>query len=151
MKRYKLFATLLLTILIISGGQVSFAADPAVKPLQSDISGTAPKPDVTGTAPAPKSSYIENPLNADNIEKLLLGVADLAIFIGMIAAVLVFIYIGFQFVMAQGDPKKITDAKTWFLWAVVGTAILIGSKVIVEVVQNTFIQSGLVNEKNIKK
>lgn len=103
----------------------------------------------TSTDPIPT---LKNPLKSQywSIEGVLFGIVDLAIFIGTIVAVLMFIYIGFQFVMAKGNETKLKDAKQWFLYAVIGTAILISSKVIVSVVQNTLISAGVVNEKVFK-
>lgn len=114
---------------------------------------TLPPPENTTHLPSSNQSTpsLQNPLKADNIEKFLLSMVDLAIFIGVILAVLMFIYIGFKFVLAQGDPKKLKDAKDWFLYAVIGTAVLISSKVIVEVIKTTFISAGVVNENYFKK
>lgn len=92
-------------------------------------------------------SFLQNPLKAKSVSEVLALAVDLAIFIGGMLAVLVFIFIGFKFVLAQGNEAKLKSAKEWFLWAVVGTAILISSKVIVEVVRNTLISTGVVNEK----
>ncbi len=88
-----------------------------------------------------------NPIKANNVQQLLLSVVDIAIFIGTIVAVLVFIAIGFKFVMAQGNEGEITKAKEWLLTAVIGTAILLSSKIIVEVIKNTLVSAGVVDSK----
>lgn len=101
--------------------------------------------------PIPK---LINPLKSDfggSIENLILSLVDLAIFAGTILVVFVFIWIGFKFVMAQGDPGAINEAKEWFLYAVIGTALLISSKVIVEIVKNTLISAGVVDERIFKR
>lgn len=57
-----------------------------------------------------------------------------------IAAVLVVMYIiyaGFTFVTAQGNPKKIEDAKQRLLWALIGSGILLGAAAISGVVEST--------------
>ena len=90
---------------------------------------------------------LDNPINANNVKELLLSMVDLAIFLGSIIAIFVFIWVGFTFVMAQGKEAEITKAKDWFLYAVIGTAMLISSKIIVSVLQNTLISAGVVDQK----
>jgi hypothetical protein len=57
--------------------------------------------------------------------------------IGGVIAVLAFIWSGFMFVTAQGDEKKITDARTALLYTAVGTLILLGATVIAKVLETT--------------
>lgn len=57
--------------------------------------------------------------------------------IGVVIVVFFVIYSGFLFVTAQGNIKKIEDARKTFLWVVVGAAILLGSVVIASAIQNT--------------
>lgn len=51
-----------------------------------------------------------------------------------------FIYAGFLFVSAQGNEKKLAEAKSMFLWGVVGAAIVLGSVVLATVIQGTVVQ-----------
>lgn len=92
-----------------------------------------------------------NPLNADSIEELLLGLVDIAIYIGTIIAILMIIYTGFMYIMARGNPTKIADVHRLFMYVVIGIAILLGSKVIVEIIKNTFISAGVVDGSLFKK
>lgn len=95
---------------------------------------------------------LTNPVKGINsIEDVLFKAVDIAIFLGVIIAVFMFIFIGFKLVMAQGEPKALGEAKNWFLAAVIGTAILIGSKVIVEVIKNTLTEAGVVKSELFKK
>jgi len=100
---------------------------------------------VAGSEPV-KIVKLDNPIKANSIQKLLLDIVDLAIFLGTMVAVFVFVFIGFKLVMAQGNPKEIDSVKEWFKWAVIGTAILISSKVIVAVVANTLTSAGVVDK-----
>ncbi len=68
------------------------------------------------------------------------------IYLGISFAILAIIWVGFKFVLAQGNPEKIKEARTWFFYIIIGLAILISARVIVEVVQNTLIKSGVVNQ-----
>ncbi len=100
----------------------------------------------SGTAPQSIPS-LQNPLKAKNVTDVLLSIVDLAIFLGVILAVFMFIFIGFKFILAQGNSAKLAEARSWFLYAAIGTAVLISSKVIVEVIKSTFISAGVVDSK----
>lgn len=111
--------------------------------------GTTKQETVTGggtTKPVPIIK-LDNPIKAKSIQDLLFSLVDFAIFLGSIVAVFMFMYIGFKFVAAQGNESEIKSAKEWFTYAVIGTAILLSSKVIVEVMKNTLIDTGLVNKE----
>ena len=80
---------------------------------------------------------IDNPLGNITfmglVEKLLTLLAQ----VGAVVCVLFLIYSGFLFVKAQGDPGKVTEAKSVFMWTVVGTAVLLGAAVIATLVRGT--------------
>lgn len=149
MKKILLIALLLLVII---PGSVSYAqedenpsmpvgnnANPSF-PVGNDA--PAPKPPTTST-PAQK---LENPLRVDSIEAVIFLAVDIMIYVGVAFAILAIIFVGFKFVMAQGNSDKLTEAKQWFLYIIIGLAVLISAKVIVEIVENTLIESGVVNE-----
>jgi hypothetical protein len=139
-----LFILCALLVLSLAPAHTSFALD-----VPSAGSGSNPPAAGSGSNPAPAVEIIPtlgNPLKVDSLQDLLLKVADLLIFIGIIVAVLMFIFIGFKFVWAQGNDSELTEAKKWFLYCVIGTAILLSSKVIVEVVKNTLTAAGVVDK-----
>lgn len=121
----------------------------------AEISGNNDKSGINGNNPPAGNtqsiSYLQNPLKAKNVTDLLYSMVDIAIFIGAIFAVFMFIFVGFKFVSAQGDTSALKDARNWFFYVVIGTAILISSKVIVEVLKNTFISAGVVNQDLFNK
>ena len=57
--------------------------------------------------------------------------------IAAVAVVLFIIFAGFKFVIAQGNEKKVTEAKQMLLWGLIGAGILLGAAGIAKVVQNT--------------
>ncbi len=57
--------------------------------------------------------------------------------LGSVLIVLMIIFAGFQFVIAQGNPTKIEDAKKTLFFAIIGSAILLGSWAIAEIIKNT--------------
>jgi len=140
---------LLMTLILISGFAFNLSVINA-QPAQPDgsVAPTQPRDGSAGNRPAVVK--LDNPIKVNSISALLLSLVDLAIFLGSIVAVLMFVYIGFKFVMAQGNESELKEAKAWFMYAVIGTALLVSSKVIVSVVQNTLVNAGLVNEQQIR-
>ncbi len=57
--------------------------------------------------------------------------------IGAIVVVLMVVFVGFKFVMAQGVATEITAARDMFLWTVVGAIILLGAQLIADSIQLT--------------
>lgn len=53
------------------------------------------------------------------------------------ALVVLLIRSGFLIVTANGDEKKLIEGRSAFIWAVVGSAILLGAYVIAEMIQAT--------------
>jgi hypothetical protein len=143
----KIGKILLLAYILLSLGGLFYRVAQA----DDSVTNKPPVPDtVTKSAGSTGFSTLKNPLQASSIEKLLFSFVDILIFIGVIVAVFVFIFIGFKLVMAQGNEDALKEAKQWFLYAVIGTAILIGSKMIVSVIENTLVSSGLVKKEVIK-
>ena len=139
----KIFLLPIITILIVLGASFAFAQNPP------DSGVVTPNPPDSGVSTSKPDSVVklESPLKAKNLKELLFSLVDLAISLGSIIAIFMFIWIGFKFVLARGNSSELSSAREWFLYAVIGTAILISSKVIVEVVKNTLIASGVANEE----
>jgi hypothetical protein len=64
-------------------------------------------------------------------------VTDIVLPIGGLVSVIYIILAGFKFVTAQGDVKKIEDARRALLYGAIGAAIVLGAWVIVQVIQTT--------------
>jgi hypothetical protein len=84
-----------------------------------------------------QGGVLENPLKSDSIEALLLVFVNGVIQLGAIVVVLALVWAGFQFVAAQGNQEKLQGARMTLMWTIVGAAILLGAKVIVEVIGAT--------------
>ena len=87
---------------------------------------------------------LPNPLTTDSVQGVLYLIADIGTYIGVIVAVLAIIYVGFKFVVAQGNPEKISEAKMFLLYVVIGVAILIGARAIIDIIKNTLTSAGVV-------
>jgi hypothetical protein len=86
---------------------------------------------------------IDNPFKCGNsngceLKDLLLAIVDnLVMPIGGTLCILAFIFAGFQYVLAQGNPERIKQAHRTLLYAAIGTALLLGAKVFAKVIENT--------------
>jgi hypothetical protein len=67
------------------------------------------------------------------IEKAL----DIILTIGVPLVALAIIYCGFLFVMAQGEPAKLTKAKEALLYTIIGAALLLGAWVLAQAISGT--------------
>ena len=80
---------------------------------------------------------IQNPLCVNTLDQAIYAVLGVIIQIGSIVLVIFFVYAGFNFVSAQGDPKKLETARHAFFGVVVGAAILIGAEALSQMIKNT--------------
>lgn len=101
---------------------------------------------VSSTPSNPISTKLENPLKVESIRDVIFLVVDLAIWLGTAFAILAIIFVGFKFIYAQGKPEEIKEAKMWFMYIIIGLAILISAKTITVIIQNTLVDSGVVNK-----
>ncbi len=93
---------------------------------------------------AAASATLVNPLQANTIQELIFFVIDLAMNVGVVIAVIMIIYAGFNFIMARGSPTELVKARSFFYGVIIGLAVLIASKVIVQIIQNTLISAQVV-------
>ena len=98
----------------------------------------------TTTAQNQPNATLQNPLNANSVQDVIYLAVDIAVYVGLAFAVLAIIFVGFKFIAAQGKPKELEDAKKWFLYIIIGLAILISAKVVVTIVKTTLVNSGVV-------
>lgn len=97
----------------------------------------------TVTPSGPATTLI-NPLgntscssNGTCLSSFLTSILRLVIQIGAVVVVLMLVYVGFLFVVARGDPGKITTARTALLWTVIGALVLLGAQAIASGIQAT--------------
>ncbi len=81
---------------------------------------------------------LQNPLkDISSFGDLVAAILDIVVKIGIPIAALFIIYSGFLFVTAQGSEDKIKEAKRSLLYAVIGTAILLGASVLANAIGST--------------
>jgi len=80
---------------------------------------------------------IKNPLQTSNINTFIKSTLEGVIRIGVPLIALAIIYCGFLFVVARGNPEKIESAKSALLYTLIGSALLLGSWAIAQLISDT--------------
>ena len=99
-----------------------------------------------GGNPVTVTATLDNPFNCNGVDPCTLFtmfeaiINDILLPIGGVLAVMAFIYSGFLYVTAQGNTDKLKTAHNALLYTSIGTAVLLGSWVIAEVIENTINQ-----------
>jgi hypothetical protein len=107
---------------------------PVVVGAQSTGSGSD---GVTGSG---QETKLNSPLagSVDDINEFIALVINRIIFpIGSVIIVIMIIYTGFKFVVAQGNPSEIESARRMLLYVVIGAAILLGAAAIAAAITGT--------------
>ena len=93
--------------------------------------------------PAISFAQITNPLkNINDIKEFVAKILEYVVKIGGVIAVFAFIYVGYLFVSAKGDPKGLETAKSAFLNTVIGVALLLGAQLVATMIVDTITSLG---------
>jgi Type IV secretion system pilin len=86
---------------------------------------------------------LENPLGGaggiTSVSEFIKVIIDLVLTIAVPVLVLAFIWLGFQFVLSQGNATKLEKVKQNLWYTIIGVAIVLGAKAVSELIQATFI------------
>ncbi len=74
--------------------------------------------------------------------EFLLAIISVLLLFALPIIIFFIMYAGFQFVTAAGNESKVSAAKSTLLWAVIGGVIILGSKLIITVIQGTITAFG---------
>ena len=80
---------------------------------------------------------LDNPIKFNSVSALITGVIDLVLTIAIPLLVVVFVWLGFRFIMAQGKETEITKVKKDLWYTIIGAGVVIGAKAISELLQAT--------------
>jgi hypothetical protein len=67
---------------------------------------------------------IRNPLGVEDLGQLVQRLADQLANLAIPVAVVLYIYAGFQFLSARGNPERIAKAKKTMLYTTIGLAVI---------------------------
>lgn len=110
---------------------------------------STPKEPNASTKPA-KTFTLTSPLKVKSVGGLVQNFVEIFSYIVILFAVLALIWVGFQFIWARGNATKMTELKSWLMWIVVGVAVVIGARIIIQVVINTLAATGAVDQRTIQ-
>ena len=71
------------------------------------------------------------------LESFLSSIMDFVIQIGVVVVILMLVYIGYLFVVAQGSDSKLSEARQALMWTLIGALILLGAKAITSGIMST--------------
>ena len=85
-----------------------------------------------------QSVTLMNPLKSGtSLESFLGNILDFIIRIGTIVVILMLVFVGYKFVVAQGSDTKLTEARGMLLWTIIGALVLLGAQAISLAIQAT--------------
>lgn len=90
--------------------------------------------------PCEDGGSICNPISSQSVGELIKKILEGIVKIGMPIVALAIIYSGFLFVFAQGNSEKLKEAKSAFLFSVIGAAVLLGSWALAQLISETVSQ-----------
>ena len=88
-------------------------------------------------------SKLCNPIRYNSIDAFLLEILKIVVQYGSLLIVFFLVYAGFQFVTAQGNTEKLSQAKQSLTWVVVGAFVLLGVYVLRAAICGTVKQLGI--------
>jgi heme/copper-type cytochrome/quinol oxidase subunit 2 len=96
------------------------------------------------STPTP-AGCLPNPLKVSSVNDILYLAVDIAMYVGVVLAVIFLIYAGFKYISARGNPEKLIEAHHFLLAVIIGISILIGATAIVATIKTTLTSAGVVN------
>ena len=103
----------------------------------SKTSGTDSSTSKTTNSATDGFGRLTNPLKSDSITAFFTSILDIILTFAIPIVVLFIMYAGFLYVTARGDEGKIKTAHAALTWAIVGGVIVLGAKLIIDVIQGT--------------
>lgn len=87
---------------------------------------------------------IQNPLNGiSTVSEFVKAILNGILAIGLPVAVFFIVLSGFRFIAAQGNQEKLSEARSNFMWTIVGVAIFIGAWTLANLIAATLKQIGV--------
>lgn len=89
-----------------------------------------------------EAATLQNPLNDSfsSIPKFIAGALKVLVMVALPLLTLAFVYSGFLFIKAQGNPSQLGDAKNNFMYTVLGAILILGAWVIATLIGGTVSQ-----------
>ena len=130
------------TLRIVAGVAVAATLFAGFLTVTAQTGGTGGNP-TGGTGCVGDSCTVKNPLNTPDFPALINKILQATLVIAVPVIVLFIIYSGFLFVTARGDTTQLQQARTNFLWVVIGSVVLLGASAIAAIIANTLKSFGV--------
>ena len=85
----------------------------------------------------------DTPLSAQNGIDILTEIRNFLMIAGIVVVVIMLIWSGITYITSQGDPEKVAAAKQRFIWAIIGTAILLATFIIISTIRTILDQRSI--------
>ncbi|MDD5165516.1 MAG: pilin [Candidatus Pacebacteria bacterium] len=141
-----------LVVAIIAMPSLGYAATTPSSSTDSPArSSTTDSPAVPAHSTSNEVTTLTNPLKGVNsVSDLIFTFMKIISYIAVIFGVLMLMWVGLQFVLAQGKPEEIKKRSNQLLWVIVGIGIILGARILVSVIINTLDATGSVNSSVIQ-
>ena len=92
----------------------------------------------SATEPIPPSGgfTLTNPIGSNDFAQIMKKIAELVVKIALPILVVMVIWAGAQFVFAQGNEKKLEDAKKTLWYSLIGALLVVGAFAIATAIEN---------------
>jgi len=91
----------------------------------------------TGEGAGGGGAVLQNPLKVESFADFIQEILSIVVRVGLPMIVIFMMYVGFLFIKARGNEQELTKAKTAFVYAVIGAALILGAWVISVGIANT--------------
>ncbi|MEK7090471.1 MAG: hypothetical protein AAB930_02705 [Patescibacteria group bacterium] len=78
--------------------------------------------------------HLCNPSTATMLNQFFTAIVDFLWVYGMPFMVIFLVIAGFMFVTARGNEEQLTKAKAMLFWTIIGAAVIVGAKILVEAI-----------------
>lgn len=129
-KRLKYTVSFICCLLVLSYGTSIYAQGQ----VQVGGSNTGTTVQVPGNT---TGGTLQNPLQVNSIGDAVNKGVEIFSYIAILVAVIMIIYVGLKFIMAQGKPDKLKEAGKWLGAIVIGVVIILGARLMISIIINT--------------
>ena len=92
----------------------------------------------TGSVDGSKQDIsLKNPIQADSVGELFQAIIDIVLVFAIPIVVFFIILAGFRYVTARGNASTIEEAHMALLYALIGGVLILGARVLIEVISGT--------------
>ena len=90
--------------------------------------------------PGGEEGGITNPLKFCTVQDFIVGALHAMVIVALPILTFFIVYAGFQFIMAQGNQSKLSDAKNNFMYVILGAILILGAWLIASLIGGTISQ-----------